>query len=150
MRPGTYVLALSVPRSAQVGVGALGIVSFERGVYLYVGSARGPGGLSARLRRHAGPVERLHWHVDYLRRVALPILAFVSYDAKRLECAWARSLESQAESAASAKGFGASDCACLSHLFFAGSRADFAAAVEPLRRSIGADEIWPLAGAGCR
>ncbi len=40
----------------------------EPGVYVYVGSAWGPGGLRARIYRHLGLVgrKRLHWHIDRL------------------------------------------------------------------------------------
>ena len=141
-QPGTYVLALSLPRRVRLEVGALGQVTLKRGVYLYVGSARGPGGLSARLRRHARPDHRVHWHIDYLRREARPLLALVSFGSGRLECAWARVLESFAANVASAKGFGASDCKCPSHLFFGGSEDGFSASVESLRQAIGAEKVW--------
>ncbi len=42
-------------------------VELEPGVYAYVGSAFGPGGLAARLRRHlCGERRRLWWHIDWL------------------------------------------------------------------------------------
>ena len=146
--PGTYVLALSLPRAVQLEVGALGDIPLQQGVYLYVGSARGPGGPAARLRRHARAVDRLHWHVDYLRQEAEPLLAFVSYDSQRLECAWAAALESTGVPIAAPKGFGASDCKCATHLFSAGSLACFPASVEPLRQAIGAEEVWSLRPSG--
>ena len=80
---GRQALALSVAAGVEVEVGARGALSLHRGVYLYVGSARGPGGLAARLRRHARPVDRLHWHVDYIRRQAEPLLAFVCSGSHR-------------------------------------------------------------------
>lgn len=56
------------------------------GLYLYVGSAYGPGGLRARLRRHLeGVRKRLKWHIDYLLAAdqATPIAA--SYVAGGVE-----------------------------------------------------------------
>jgi len=42
------------------------VFAIPRGVYLYVGSARGFGGLKARVARHLRAVKKVHWHVDYL------------------------------------------------------------------------------------
>ncbi len=66
--PGTYSLLLYLPRTRLIRVGKLGEFGFANGHYCYVGSAFGPGGLRARLRHHARPAARPHWHIDYLRR----------------------------------------------------------------------------------
>ena len=43
------------------------IFYIPRGTYLYVGSAKGPGGLRARIKRHLRRHgKRLFWHIDYL------------------------------------------------------------------------------------
>ncbi|HDI11006.1 MAG TPA: DUF123 domain-containing protein, partial [Candidatus Acetothermia bacterium] len=49
---GVYVLVVAVERPVKIRVGSLGIVGFAAGTYAYVGSARGPGGIEARVRRH--------------------------------------------------------------------------------------------------
>ncbi len=54
-------------------VGKLGEFFFPQGVYLYSGSARGLGGLSSRLQRHLLGSSKKHWHIDYLRHVAVPL-----------------------------------------------------------------------------
>jgi Uri superfamily endonuclease len=114
-RPGTYALLLELPAARRIRVGSLGLVSFDAPVYLYVGSAFGPGGLQARLGHHLCPAPRPHWHIDHLRRVAALTEAWTTSDARRLECAFARGARSL-RGARAVAGFGASDCACDSHL----------------------------------
>lgn len=82
------------------------------GTYLYVGSAYGPGGLAARLSRHARKHKRGHWHVDALTegRGVNAIRVYPGGD----ECGLARELS---ERCPAVKGFGSSDCDCPSHLF---------------------------------
>jgi len=64
--PGTYSLMIFASRAVRVRVGSLGSFSFPRGVYLYVGSARGKGGLKARVQRHLTRPKVKRWHIDYL------------------------------------------------------------------------------------
>ncbi len=62
---GAYILIMR-SRGVTLDVGKLGKVNIPRGLIAYVGSAKGPGGLGARLSRHfrRGKVRR--WHIDYL------------------------------------------------------------------------------------
>ncbi|ARS88406.1 GIY-YIG nuclease family protein [Natrarchaeobaculum aegyptiacum] len=112
---GTYLLVIDVPRAVSLEVGALGDVTFRAGVYVYVGSAFGPGGF-ARIDRHRelahGERETRHWHVDYLLGHPDTTLedAITFPDADR-ECELAGSLPGE-----SVDGFGASDCDCPAHL----------------------------------
>lgn len=69
-RPGTYALLLRSLASGRVAVGRHGALAVRRGWYVYVGSARGPGGLRGRLLHHLRPAGRPHWHIDYLRQQA--------------------------------------------------------------------------------
>lgn len=65
--PGTYILLLELKRkSSDIKIGRKLEVSLEPGLYSYVGSALGPGGLVTRLRRHASKSSIKHWHIDYL------------------------------------------------------------------------------------
>jgi len=50
--PGVYALVIELCRDFSGYVGSLGRVTLARGIYVYVGSARGPGGLYSRIRRH--------------------------------------------------------------------------------------------------
>jgi Uri superfamily endonuclease len=118
--PGAYILILHARRPIRVRAGALGGKYLEPGYYLYVGSARGPGGLRARLLRHLQGAERLRWHVDYLREQTAPVSAWWQPGRdgvpRSVEHDWARTL-GRTVSPAWPK-FGASDCHCPTHLFY--------------------------------
>ena len=118
--PGTYCLALSLPRTKRLTIGKLGRFLFEHGIYLYAGSALGPGGLAARLRHHCRSAPRPRWHVDYLRKHADPVAAFLRYAKCREECRWAQMLRQIPILTGGPHGFGSSDCRCPGHLFFLG------------------------------
>lgn len=64
--PGSYGLVLKSVGWAWVVVGSLGECLFRPGLYVYVGSARGAGGLRSRIRRHLQRRKRKRWHIDYL------------------------------------------------------------------------------------
>lgn len=115
--PGTYALLLRLDHTTRVQVGALGMFHFPRGWYIYVGSARGAGGLGARLRHHWRIALRAHWHLDFLRSVARPTEIWWQIGAAKRECQWAQALGCDKAAVVPAKGFGASDCDCISHLF---------------------------------
>ncbi|MFB6241160.1 MAG: DUF123 domain-containing protein [Gemmatimonadota bacterium] len=87
------------------------------GVYAYVGSAFGPGGLDGRLGRHWGGGGSVHWHVDYLRRRSSPEGAWITRDPTPREHDWAAALASTPGASIPVHGFGASDCDCPAHLF---------------------------------
>lgn len=67
VRRGTYLLAVRLDSPRTVGVGALGDIRFDAGVYIYVGSAMG--GLDQRVGRHLSGRKTLRWHIDYLTSV---------------------------------------------------------------------------------
>jgi Uri superfamily endonuclease len=123
--PGAYVLELYLPQEATIVVGRLGEARFPAGAMLYLGSACGPGGLKGRLNRHLQPNKAgsLHWHIDYLRRVArVRAIAYLvqpeSPPAEPLECLWSQALVRLPGSSVPLPGFGASDCrlGCPAHL----------------------------------
>ncbi len=139
---GAYILVLRQARErVDVRVGALGTVSFPRGFYCYVGSARK--GLPARLARHLRRSgKRLRWHVDYLRQATQPVSVLTWAGEEADECALSRAVDGLAQW--SVPGFGCSDCRCSSHLHYF--------RVDPtgrLRASLGVDLIEvPLGPAG--
>ena len=114
--PGTYALLLHIDAPVPLTVGRLGSFTFPAGAYVYVGSARGPGGLRARVRRHARADKRRHWHIDYLLGHARLAAVHAVVDAARRECAWAAALSRLPGAKVIAPGFGASDCRCPTHL----------------------------------
>jgi Uri superfamily endonuclease len=117
--PGTYVLILHLSRSAEdIRIGRLGQFRFPSGWYAYVGSARGPGGLAARLARHLRQAKPLHWHIDYLRAQVQPVKVWYATGTQKRECAWARALSGLPGASLPVPGFGASDCPCSAHLIY--------------------------------
>ncbi len=115
--PGTYVLMVSLPDGQSIQVGRLARIHFISGTYAYVGSARGPGGLSARLGRHLRGIKKKHWHIDYLLPHVRVESVWMRSGRQSLEHQWAATLERQTGTVGSVKGFGCSDCTCYSHLF---------------------------------
>ncbi len=118
---GSYVLVFRLWESIQVRVGALGLINFQSGFYLYVGSAMG-GRLLQRVHRHIKPPKdkKIHWHLDYLLETAAhttsleKILLYPSME--RWECELAKIIGQKSNG--KIEGFGSSDCKCASHLFY--------------------------------
>jgi Uri superfamily endonuclease len=132
-QPGTYALLLRARYAATVEVGRLGRLRVLPGVYVYVGSAMGPGGVAGRLAHHLRHVASPHWHVDYLRIVAEPIEAWYTLDRSASEHGWAAVFHRALDGQVGLRRFGASDCRCPAHLFYftvAPQVADFAARAE--------------------
>ena len=117
---GVYQLWIGLRRPVKVRVGALGVIHFTEGTYIYTG--RAARGLRARVLRHVRGAERLYWHIDYLlaqrgARIERVILASTNPDDEcRVNC-------SVANGWVAVPGFGASDCrnGCPGHLWAAGS-----------------------------
>ncbi len=117
--PGTYLLCFRVEEPLRLSVGRLGEHLLEPGVYVYVGSAFGPGGLGARLRRHLRREKRVHWHIDHLT-VKAPVSGVIAVKWARLEARWAGRLCHHPETSMPIAGFGAGDARpgeCKAHLF---------------------------------
>lgn len=114
--PGAYILEFDLPASVDLSAGRLGVVSLGPGRVRYYGSARGPGGLRARVLRHLEPANRRdHWHVDALTR-AVPV-ARVLIDIDGRECELVACDLDSGEWSVAVAGFGSSDCRrCRTHL----------------------------------
>jgi Uri superfamily endonuclease len=113
MRQGTYALLVHVPYEFSLNVGELGKVDFKGGYYAYIGSALG--GLEGRVGRHLREEKKIRWHIDHLLIHARAVDVVVARSEERKECKVAEEL---AKDLPSVKGFGSSDCACHSHLFY--------------------------------
>lgn len=117
---GIYTIVTRLKNPAKCRVGALGPLRFERGLYVYTGSARGNGSTSVerRIERHLGKRVRNFWHIDYfLGMRACEVQAVVYSETERdLECAANRQIRQLIHAAFPIKHFGSSDCGCPSHL----------------------------------
>ena len=118
---GHYLLLLKVDRRLQASIGMLGTIQLDPGIYIYVGSAHGPGGLRARLRRHlCGARKRVHWHIDMLiESGAHPIIALAACSAAKQEESLARACLERCSLAA--PRFGSTDApGSPGHLYYCG------------------------------
>jgi len=112
---GVYIAVFYMPKDRKIQIGRLGRFCFRQGVYFYVGSAQR--NLSARLERHNRKKKTLRWHVDYLSARAEMLGAITIAGPRELECQLAKKLSGMFEP--TVPGFGASDCRCAGHLFYA-------------------------------
>jgi Uri superfamily endonuclease len=117
MDKGVYCLVLK-NKASIVKTGALGEIPYRDGWHVYVGSALGPGGL-LRVARHIrctrGMLKKPRWHIDYLLTHPSFELthAVCAHTGDDFECRIAKRLAGDP-----VRGFGSSDCSCVSHLFF--------------------------------
>ena len=112
---GVYIAVFHLSKLRRIRVGRLGQIRFQPGYYLYVGSAQK--NLSARLERHGKKRKPARWHIDYLSNKAEMLGAVDLPGPRRRECELAGELSEMFELVA--PGFGASDCRCDGHLFYA-------------------------------
>ena len=131
--PGPYVLWLWLSKSRSIGVGKLGKLDFSKGWYAYVGSAMGPGGVAARVGRHYKLKKKKHWHIDYLRPATRVEGLFWRTDPLGREHIWAQRLGVVPLAGQPVYGFGATDCRCISHLFYYPRCPDLLAAASTLK-----------------
>ncbi len=110
---GAYIIVLKLSRPGTIDVGGLGRVSFKKGFYIYVGSARK--GLGKRILRHRRRIKRPFWHIDYLRGVCEFLYSLPVRTSDDIECHLAGEILKLSDRYV--HGFGSSDCNCPSHLF---------------------------------
>jgi len=92
-------------------------VRLNAGIYFYVGSAFGSGGIQSRLSRHLKKSKKKHWHLDFITTSeAFTPISAIAIPEMAVECALASII---LELASPIPKFGSSDCKCLSHLFLA-------------------------------
>jgi Uri superfamily endonuclease len=116
--PGTYALVMPAEAEFEIRAGRLAAVTAPAGIYVYVGSAHGPGGLAARVRRHMTRDKVHHWHIDALTEALRVSLVFYAIGPAREECAWVSRLIMQPGASTPIGGFGSGDCraGCPAHL----------------------------------
>lgn len=121
---GSYAIVIVLSDMHTLCVGRLGVCDFLPGVYVYLGSARGTGGIKARLGRHLRGGAHTHWHIDYLRAVGDVVKFCYILDRTadtlglNVECAWSQALAALPRASIPVVGFGVSDCqlGCSAHL----------------------------------
>lgn len=124
---GAYVLLLALDEKNILIISSKKF-DLEGGVYAYVGSAKGPGGLGARVGRHIaifkGCMKKAHWHIDRLLPRASSLIAMAVGGDGASECAVVRCLKSSGFTAV--RGFGSTDCreGCGGHLLRFGGRTE--------------------------
>lgn len=115
---GVYTLIINVKKDFKAKVGALGVVKFKKGIYLYTGSGVGAStSIENRVKRHVMKKKEKFWHIDYLliNNNALVIAAVASKSEKTYECL-INNLMIKHFNGEFLEGFGSSDCVCKSHL----------------------------------
>lgn len=117
---GSYALLIALENAMSIVIGHLGLHAFKAGLYIYTGSAHGPGGLRGRIKRHLtqSSLKKPHWHIDALTAHADIMEVWWTTDAARLECHWAELLAQIG--IIEQPRFGASDCRCPGHLIYLG------------------------------
>lgn len=111
---GAYALVIRLGSPVAVSIGQTEHL-LGAGWYVYAGSAHGPGGVGARLRRHFRRDKKVHWHVDRLTIAAGDILAVALEGGS--ECKIVDRLIRSNDFIFPQDGFGSSDCRiCRSHL----------------------------------
>jgi sugar fermentation stimulation protein A len=110
---GSYILLLHLTKDARIEVGKLGSMLFQKGWYLYAGSAKR--NLKKRVARHMRRRKNPFWHIDYLREEADTCIPIPVRSSTPLQCPMAKRLGEIADW--SVLKFGSSDCHCDTHLF---------------------------------
>ncbi len=112
---GAYVVLLRLDEPVEIALPGRAQQVFPPALYAYAGSARGPGGIRARVRRHFRSSKKLHWHIDRLTTRAAEITALAVPGGH--ECELIGRLLNRPGFHIVLKGFGSSDCRrCDSHL----------------------------------
>jgi Uri superfamily endonuclease len=127
--PGVYILVLYLSQTTAITFNRKSSRHlFPPGWYVYVGSARGPGGLSRRVARHQrrnADGKRMHWNVDYFREHAtLCEVWYCETESSEAEHQWACVVRDLTSATVPVLKFGANDCTagCPSHFFHLADR----------------------------
>lgn len=113
--PGAYTLAITLGAPLVLTIRRFADRRLGAGLYVYAGSAHGPGGLRARIGRHLKQEKACRWHVDHLTAAAADVRALAVSEAQ--ECELLTRLLAGGGFGVPVPGFGASDCrTCPAHL----------------------------------
>lgn len=110
-----YAIYLEVPCEKKLEIGRLGNFLFEKGMYIYVGSAKR--NIVARINRHKRVQKPLRWHFDYLRPFG-QVTKIITYEKASGECELAEKIRKEVGGSFPIIRFGSTDCRCTSHLIY--------------------------------
>ncbi len=115
VRPdGIYSIVLHNRTSQNINVGSMGEIFFEKGYYIYTGSAKNS--LFKRIAHHRNKSKKLHWHMDYIKHHMKIVTDTPIVTESVSECDLASSIKMLSHG--EIKNFGSTDCRCTSHLFY--------------------------------
>lgn len=117
---GIYSLIIYIAERICNDIGALGHICIDKGLYTYIGSARGFGGIEARVRRHiAKDKRRMWWHIDYITNINASQILYIVYaeTVEDLEYKIATALSKSSCWVITIPRFGSSDKRSITHLF---------------------------------
>jgi Uri superfamily endonuclease len=137
--PGAYALIIDLGHGFRLPIRRLGVGRIGPGRLIYCGSARGPGGINARLTRHLRRDKKQHWHVDHLTARGRVTAAAAFLDGS--ECELVPRALALPGADVPVPGFGSSDCrACASHLIGVPGSTPLAV----IFRALGAELTWRM------
>ncbi|MEM1939306.1 MAG: GIY-YIG nuclease family protein [Acidilobaceae archaeon] len=116
---GIYMLIFELSCTTSIAIGSLGVRHLDTGLYIYIGSGRGPGGIRSRVLRHLMKSKRLWWHIDYVSthkcfKAKSLVYAETTLD---LESELASRLIGYEYMRPYIEGFGSTDKESITHLF---------------------------------
>jgi Uri superfamily endonuclease len=117
---GIYVFIFRVLNDLNISIGSLGMVYIPQGLYGYIGSARGFGGVKARVLHHIKKnKKRLWWHIDYLTTMpdVAPLYIVFAETVKDIEYSLSQQMDLAYCWNRYIKGFGSSDKDSYTHLY---------------------------------
>jgi Uri superfamily endonuclease len=143
---GSYLLLTRLLKDTCIRIGALGVCNFESGFYFYCGSARGSGGLSARIHHHLRPNARASWHFDYLKPNLMIDAAWFVTSNESLECSFVKSLCRISQANQPVRFFGSRDCrkGCFSHLVGFPLNEDLGNIFESIKNDFSGIKVMPV------
>ena len=111
---GCYCLIIKLDENSSIKIGKkLGEIKFQKGHYVYVGSAMNS--LHARVKRHLSDDKKLHYHIDYFLKYSKITKIICNQSKRKIECDLSQYLASKT---CGIEDFGCSDCKCESHLYY--------------------------------
>jgi Uri superfamily endonuclease len=84
-----YTIYPELTENQFISVGKFGAFSFQKGIYVYVGSAKR--NIKQRIERHKKTNKKFHWHFDYLRAYGT-ITRIITYNDSFRECELAENI----------------------------------------------------------